>query len=130
MTRDNARGSDSKTGSSPVSKEDAGFITIDQFRRVELRVAEVLSAEKVKGADKLLRLTVSLGDEERQIVAGIAQYYDPQELLGKQIIVAYNLRPAVIRGIESKGMLLASRDEEALAVLTVDRKVKNGSPVS
>jgi methionyl-tRNA synthetase len=130
VTRDNARGSDSKTGSSPVSKEDAGFITIDQFRRVELRVAEVLSAEKVKGADKLLRLTVSLGDEERQIVAGIAQYYDPQELLGKQIIVAYNLRPAVIRGIESKGMLLASRDEEALAVLTVARKVKNGSPVS
>jgi len=119
-----------KTGPSTAAKEETGVITIDQFRQVQLRVAEVLTAEKVQGADKLLKLTVNVGDEERQIVAGIAQYYDPQELVGKQIVIAYNLKPAVIRGLESKGMLLASKDAETLAVLTVDRKVKNGSPVS
>jgi methionyl-tRNA synthetase len=124
------QGTRTKAGPATTIKEDAGLITIDQFRQVELRVAEVVSAEKVQGADKLLKLAVSLGDEERQIVAGIAQYYDPQELVGKQIVIAYNLRPAVIRGIESKGMLLASKDDETLAILTVDRKVKNGSPVS
>jgi len=121
---------ETKTGPSTAAKEETGVITIDQFRQVQLRVAEVLTAEKVQGADKLLKLTVNVGDEERQIVAGIAQYYDPQELVGKQIVIAYNLKPAVIRGLESKGMLLASKDAETLAVLTVDRKVKNGSPVS
>jgi methionyl-tRNA synthetase len=119
---------DVQAGGSP--KEETGLITIDQFRQVELRVAEVLSAERVQGADKLLRLTVSLGDEKRQIVAGIAQHYQVEELVGKQIIIAYNLRPAVIRGTESRGMLLAAKDDETLAVLTVDRKVKNGSPIS
>ncbi|MGI6667794.1 MAG: methionine--tRNA ligase [Bacillota bacterium] len=123
-----SQGADMQVGAS--QKDEANVITIDQFRQVELRVAQVLSAEKVQGADKLLRLKVSLGDEERQIVAGIAQHYDPQELVGKQIVIAYNLKPAVIRGVESKGMLLASKDDETLAVLTVDRKVKNGSPVS
>jgi len=125
-----AKVTDSKTAPAAEDREETGLITIDQFRQVQLRIAEVLAAEKVKGADKLLKLTVNLGDEERQIVAGIAQHYDPQDLVGKQIVIAYNLKPAVIRGVESKGMLLAAKDDETLSILTVDRKVKNGSPVS
>lgn len=105
-------------------------ISIEQFKQLEFRVAEVVSAEKVQGADKLLKLRLNLGEEERQIVAGVAQHYSPDQLIGKQIIIAYNLKPAIIRGVESRGMLLAAKDEETLGVLTVDRKVKNGSKIS
>lgn len=113
-----------------VPDGNADEITIDQFRQVDLRVAEVLAAEKVQGADKLLKLKVNVGEEERQIVAGVAQYYAPEELVGKQIIIVYNLKPAVIRGNESRGMLLAAKDGEVLGVLTVDKRVKNGSRIS
>ncbi|MGI6633243.1 MAG: methionine--tRNA ligase [Bacillota bacterium] len=120
---------DDKPKAVEPSRENAE-ITIDQFKQLDLRVAEVVAAEKVEGADKLLKLRLNLGGEERQIVAGIAQYYSPDELVGKQIIIAYNLKPAVIRGVESRGMLLAAKDKETLGVLTVDRKVKNGSRIS
>jgi methionyl-tRNA synthetase len=109
---------------------DEGVITIDQFRQVDLRVAEVLSCEKIPGADKLLRLQVSFGEETRQIVAGVAMYYSPEQLVGKQIVVVHNLKPAVIRGIESHGMLLAAKDGTTLAVLTVEHPVGNGSKIS
>lgn len=114
----------------PSKPEGVAIIGIDTFKQVDLRVAEVLVCEPVKGADRLLRLEISLGDETRQILAGVAQYYKPEELLHKQIIVVYNLKPAKIRGYESCGMLLAAKDGENLAVLTVDRKVKNGSRIS
>lgn len=107
-----------------------GIITIDQFRQVDLRVAEVLSCERIPGADKLLKLQVSFGDECRQVLAGVAMYYAPEELVGKKIVVVHNLKPAVIRGLESNGMLLAAKDGDNLAVLTVDRSVANGSKVS
>ena len=106
------------------------FITIDEFRNVDLRVAEIVSCEKVKDADKLLRLRIGLGDEEREIVAGLAQHYAPESLVGRLIVVVCNLKPAIIRGLESKGMLLAVRDGETLSLLTVDRKVQSGSKVS
>ncbi|MGE5579687.1 MAG: methionine--tRNA ligase subunit beta [Bacillota bacterium] len=112
-----------------MENED-NVITIDQFKQVDLRVAEVLSCERIQGADKLLRLQVSFGDETRQILAGVAMYYTPEELVGKKIIVVHNLKPAVIRGLESNGMLLAAKDGENLAVLTVDRAVANGSRIS
>jgi len=108
----------------------AGIITIDDFKQVDLRVAEVLFCEKVAGSDKLLRIEVSFGDEKRQIVAGIARYYEPSQMVGKKIIIVHNLKPAVIRGTESNGMLLAAKDGETLAVLTVDRPVANGSRIS
>jgi methionyl-tRNA synthetase len=93
-------------------------ITIDDFMKVELRVALVKFAEKVKGADKLLRLEIDLGDEQRQIVAGIARAYDPEKLIGRKIVIVANLQPRKLRGLESNGMLLAaSFGEEGTPVL-------------
>ncbi len=106
------------------------YIAIDDFTKIKMRVGKVLEAEKVEKSDKLLKLKVSLGDEERTIVSGIAQYYEPQELIGKNVIVLTNLKPRKIFGIESHGMLLAAKDGERLTVLTTDKDVEVGSPVS
>lgn len=106
------------------------YITIEDFAKIKMRVGKVLEAEKVEKSDKLLKLKVSLGDEERTIVSGIAQYYTPQEMVGKYVIVLTNLKPRKIFGIESYGMLLAAKDGEKLTVLTVDKEVEVGSPVS
>lgn len=94
-------------------------ITIDEFSRMDLRVVRVLAAEKVKGADKLLALTVDLGTEQRTIVSGIARHYTPEELVGKNVVMIVNLKPAKIRGIESRGMVLAASQDDKLAVVTV-----------
>ena len=83
-------------------------ITIDDFAKVELRVAQVKVAEKVKGADKLLRLEVDLGTETRQIVAGIAKAYDPEKLIGRKVVIVANLAPRKLRGLESQGMIVAA----------------------
>ncbi len=86
-----------------------------EFKKVELRVAEILEAEKIEGADKLLKLQVNLGDEKRQLVAGIAQKYTPDQLVGKKLIIVANLEPAKIRGVESNGMILAGvKDGQAV----------------
>src|SRR5205823_6141839 len=93
-------------------------ITIDDFLKVELRVAQVKVAERVKGADKLLRLEVDLGTEVRQILAGIAKGYVPESLVGRKIVIVANLQPRKLRGLESNGMLLAaSVGEEGTPVL-------------
>ena len=93
------------------------MITIEQFQQVELRVATVKTAEPHPNADRLLVLTVDLGTEERQIVAGIRAYYDPANLVGTQVVVVANLEPAKLRGVESQGMLLAASADGALAVV-------------
>lgn len=105
-------------------------ISYDYFSKLQIRIAEVKSAEKVEGADKLLRLQISLGDEERQIVAGVAQYYEPSSLVGRKIVLLANLEPAKIRGVVSNGMLLAASDAEGRAVLLQpDSDVPAGSKV-
>jgi methionyl-tRNA synthetase len=106
-------------------------ITIEEFQRIELRVATILSAERVPGTEKLLKLQIDLGSEHRQLVAGIAKHYTPEELIGKQIVVVTNLQTAVIRGIESQGMLLAAStdDSSQLALVTLQRPVPNGCRV-
>jgi methionyl-tRNA synthetase len=109
--------------------QEAGLISIEEFTRLDLRVAEVLSAEKMKKADKLLVLRVRLGDEERTVVAGIAQHYEPEALIGKKIVVVANLKPTRLRGVESQGMLLAASDGEVLGVVVPDRDVPSGSRV-
>jgi methionyl-tRNA synthetase len=107
------------------------LVSIDAFRQTDLRVARVLEAERVLKADKLLRLKISLGTEERQIVAGVAEFYSPEEMLGKQIIVVANLQPAKIRGLESKGMLLAARDGNRLRLVTLEGEgIGEGAKVS
>ena len=112
-----------------AKEEAANIISIEDFAKVELRIAEVLEAEKVKGADKLLKLQVKIGDERRQIVAGIAKYYSPEELVGKKIVVVANLKPAKLRGELSQGMLLAASNEEGLSLITVDRDIESGARV-
>ncbi len=114
----------------PEEKPAAAKIPYDAFAQVELRIAQVLHAEKVEKADKLLRLEVQVGDEKRQIVAGIAKHYAPEEMIGKKIVIVANLQPAKIRGLESNGMLLAAEDETGvLAVLTPERAIQTGAKV-
>jgi methionyl-tRNA synthetase len=111
--------------------EELNIITIDDFARVDLRIAKVLEAEKVEKSEKLLKLKIDLGDlGERQIVAGIAKYYKPEELIGKLIVVVANLKPAKLMGIESQGMLLAAKDGEKLSILTVENQLKPGAKIS
>jgi len=117
------------TAESKVTAEPA-HVAIADFRRTELRVAEVVAAEAVPKSKKLLKLTVSLGDEQRTIVAGIAEHYAPADLVGKKVVVVANLEPAKLMGVESRGMLLAGSAGTTLAVLTVDRDLPAGAKVS
>jgi methionyl-tRNA synthetase len=104
-------------------------ISIDDFGRVELRVAEVRAAQAVPKSKKLLKLTVSLGTEERTLVAGIAEHYAPADLVGKKVIIVANLEPAKLMGIESNGMVLAGLADGRLAVLTLDRDLPAGARI-
>ena len=105
-------------------------ISYDDFKKLDLRVAQVKEAELVQGSKNLIKIKVDIGAEERQIVAGIAQCYKPEELIGKQIIIVANLESRVIRGFESRGMLLAvGETSNDIVLLTVDKQVKNGMPV-
>jgi methionyl-tRNA synthetase len=99
------------------------------FSKIHLRTAKILSAEKVAGADKLLKLQIDLGTEKRQIVAGIARHYQPENLVGKTVVVVTNLKPAKIRGVESNGMLLAAAHDQDLRVLIVDGEMPPGTVV-
>ncbi len=105
-----------KTAKPPAPIPD-GKITIDDFAKVELRVAQVKTAERVKGADKLLRLEVDLGTEVRQLVAGIAEAYDPEALIGRKVVIVANLAPRKLRGLESNGMIVAASPEGGKPVL-------------
>ena len=108
-------------------EELENVITFDEFQNVELKTAKILKAEKVDGADKLLKLQIKVGDEQRQIVSGIAQFYPPEELVEKMIVVVTNLKPATIFGIESNGMLLAAKNGKTLTLMTIDsEKVSSG----
>ena len=99
------------------------------MENVSLKVAKVLEAEEVEGSEKLLKLKVSLGKEERQIVAGIKKYYKPEELIGKKIVIVANLKPAKLKGIESQGMVLAAGDGDIVRVLIVDDEVEEGAEI-
>lgn len=107
----------------------AGEITIDDFAKIDLRVATVIAAERVPKTDKLIKLQVKIGDEERTIVSGIAQHYEPENLIGKNVIVIANLKPAKLRGIESRGMVLAASDGEGNLVLADAPGIASGSKV-
>ena len=106
------------------------MISIDEFRKVELRIATIKQAEAHPNADKLLVLKVDLGTEERQIVAGIKAHYTPEELVGKQVVVVANLETAKLRGLESQGMVLAASDTDRIVVLTPEKAVAPGAKVS
>ena len=103
------------------------IITFADFQKLDLRVATVLSVEKVENTDKLLKLQIDLGDEKRQLLAGMAEFYTPDELTGKQLVVLTNLEPKKIRGEESQGMLLAADSEGKAVILTPDGTIPPGT---
>ena len=105
-------------------------ITFDEFTNIELRVAEIKSVEDHPNADRLLVLRIDLDGKERQLVAGLKGYYEADALLGKKIVVVANLEPAMLRGVESQGMLLAAGDGEVLSLVTMDKDVPSGSRIS
>ena len=104
-------------------------ITIDEFQKIQLKTAKVLSAERVPKSEKLLKLQVSLGAEQRQIVAGIGKRYEPESLIGKTIVIVANLKPAKLMGIESQGMVLAAGDSEVRGLATFLEDVEPGTKV-
>jgi methionyl-tRNA synthetase len=104
-------------------------ISIDDFRKIEIKVATIKSAEAHPNADKLLVLQIDLGGEQRQICAGIRNHYTPEELVGKQIVVVANLETAKLRGMESQGMLLAASDEGRVIIMTPEKSVQAGAQV-
>ncbi|MBQ8840679.1 MAG: methionine--tRNA ligase [Clostridia bacterium] len=117
-----------KADKAPQKPEGCAIISIDDFMGVELRTAQIIECEKVPKAKKLLKLKVDLGYETRQVVSGIAKFYEPDDLIGKKVIVVANLAPAKLCGIESQGMLLAS-GEETIRVVFLDKDTPNGERV-
>ncbi|OGN01229.1 MAG: methionine--tRNA ligase subunit beta [Candidatus Yanofskybacteria bacterium RIFCSPLOWO2_02_FULL_43_10] len=102
---------------------------IDDFKKVELKIANVISAERVEGSEKLLKLEVGLGEEKRQIIAGIGKVYEPETLIGKQIVVVANLEPRFLMGLESRGMVLAANAESGPVLLVPDREIVPGTEI-
>jgi methionyl-tRNA synthetase len=116
-------------GADPGSDTPTPAIGIEDFAKVELRVAEVLTAERVPKADKLLHLRVSLGDEERTVLAGMAEYYEPEALIGRKVVMVTNLAPRKMRGLESQGMLLAAEGDGKVSLLQPDQDLPAGSKI-
>ena len=116
-------------GEKKVEETTNNLISIEDFEKVELKVAKVLEAEKVEGSNKLLKLKVSLGSEERQIVAGIQKYYEPEELIGKKLVIVANLKPVRLKGIESQGMVIAAGDGDVVKALIVDDVIEEGTQI-
>ncbi|MFT5206540.1 MAG: methionine--tRNA ligase beta chain [Candidatus Omnitrophota bacterium] len=105
------------------------MISIEEFQRMNLRVAKIISAEDHPNADRLLVLKIELDKEERQIVAGIKSHYAKEDLIGKEIVIVSNLEPVEIRGVLSNGMLLAAKDSENFALISTDKFIQPGSKV-
>lgn len=103
--------------------------TIDDFKKLEFRIAQIKEVNDHPNADKLVILTLDLGDRQKQVVAGIRNYYSQEELIGKQVVLVDNLDPVILRGVESQGMILAGSDENILAVVGPDKNLRLGSIV-
>ncbi|MBX5437265.1 MAG: methionine--tRNA ligase subunit beta, partial [Alicyclobacillaceae bacterium] len=116
-------------GVAAVSSQDRETIGMDQFNQVALRVGQIRRAERIPGADKLLRLEIDLGTEQRQVVSGIAKHYLPEELIGQKVVVVTNLKPVKLRGVESYGMVLAASAGDQLRLVTVPDDMPNGAVV-
>lgn len=109
------------------NRED--LIDFDTFKKIDLRVAEIVEAERIEDSNKLVKLQVKLADEKRQLVAGIAKHYDAEELIGKNIVIVANLEPAEIFGVKSNGMILAASNEDELTLITPEKAINSGSKV-
>jgi methionyl-tRNA synthetase len=105
------------------------FVSLEEFRKIDLRIAKVIAVDEIPGADRLWKLTLELGEEKKEIVAGIKLFYSREVLLGKLIVVVNNLEPAQIRGVSSQGMLLAAKSGGEMALLTLDKELPTGALV-
>ena len=105
------------------------MLSFAEFQKLDIRIGTITSAEKVEGTDKLLKLEVDLGDKPRQLVAGVADFYEVDEIIGKQVPVLTNLEPKTLRGVESQGMILAADNKGQPVMLHPDQEVPNGSIV-
>ena len=112
-----------------MAEEILSKISIEDFARIQMRVGQILEAEKIEGARKLLKLKVDIGDEVRQLVAGIAEAYTPESLLNRKIVVVVNLKPARLMGVESNGMLVAASVDGKPVLATFAEEVPNGAPL-
>lgn len=106
------------------------MINFEDFVKIDLRVGKIIEVEKVEGSSKIVKTTVDLGEENRQILAGIGKFYSPEELINKIVIVVANLSPKKIMGMDSEGMILAVKDDNNLSLLGVDKEIKIGSKIS
>ncbi|MCG3215125.1 MAG: methionine--tRNA ligase subunit beta [Candidatus Heimdallarchaeota archaeon] len=104
-------------------------ISYDEFKKVELKVATIVNAESIEKSKNLIKLNIDLGEEQRQILAGIKKYYNPEDLIGRQIVVVTNLKPATLMGEKSDGMLLAADIDGEPILLNLDRKVPPGTDI-
>jgi len=104
-------------------------INFEEFKKIHLRIAKIVSAEKIEESEKLLKLEIDLGNEERQIIAGIGKFYQPEELIGREIVVIINLEPRTLMDLESQGMLLAANDEGEPVLLKPDKEVPAGTEI-
>ena len=105
------------------------MITYEDFKKLDLRVAKIIEAERVENSEKLIKLQIDLGDEKRQIIAGIGKFYSPEDLINKKIVVLCNLEPRTLMGLESNGMLLAASNKNQISLLIPDQDIASGSLV-
>jgi methionine--tRNA ligase beta chain len=113
----------------PVTQPVKPLLTLDEFKKIELKVAQIKDVAEHPNADKLYVINVDVGNATKQIVAGIKKGYTREELVGKFVVLVNNLAPAVLRGVESQGMLLAASDQDSIAVLSPDKPMKPGSSI-
>jgi methionyl-tRNA synthetase len=118
-----------KNEAAAKSQQEEKYITIDDFAKIDLRVAKVLECEKVEGSKKLLKLQLEVGSEKRQVVSGISKYYEPKDLIGKYVVLVANLKPVTLHGVESNGMILAAANDEAVVVVTPLSEIPSGAQV-
>ena len=104
-------------------------ISIDYFHKIDIRVGKVIECEKVEKSRSLLKIIIDVGDEKKQMISSIYEYYKPEEMVGKNLIIVNNLEPAKFMGLESQGMLLAIEDENTVSLLSPDREMEPGSKV-
>ena len=105
------------------------MVSLQEFKNIELKIAEIKEVNDHPDADRLYVITIDLGDKDKQIVAGIKSSYKKEDLLGRQVVVVDNLEPAILRGVESQAMLLATHDDMGICIISPERKVKLGSIV-
>lgn len=105
------------------------MIKLQDFEKIDLRIGKIISVKKIENSEKLLKLTVDFSSEKREIIAGIAQYYEPEKLIGKLAVFVFNLEPKRILGYESQGMILAAFDGEELSLIIPEKEIKPGTKI-